>query len=85
MSEELLQTLFRIGNKFNLDAFVECKFKTIQAILEKQPEIAGVTIAKRILDSEASLGEKLLLVEVIGNASNNLANDSQQQDSLMLE
>ena len=43
--------------------------------MEKQPKKITIQVVERILDSECSLGEKFLLVEVLGNAASALANE----------
>eukprot|EP00347_Sterkiella_histriomuscorum_P016714 403352132 len=81
MCEDLIQLLFRVQNKFNIADFTECKYRSIQALLEKQPKTIALIIVERIQDSEASLGEKLFLIEVLGNSASNLTNEkSQEQD-----
>ena len=51
-------------------------------MLEKAPKQAVVIVIDRILDSEASLGEKLFLVEVIGNSAAMIAEGSVEEASL---
>ena len=74
MSDDLLDVLFRIQNKFALDNFPALKYQAIQAVLEKTPKSSIIKIVQRIIDEEASLGEKLMLTEVIGNCALALAN-----------
>jgi hypothetical protein len=74
MCSELMQNVFRAQNKFELDGFVETKYKAIVAVLVKVPRIASSELAERMLDSEASLGEKLMLIECMPAAAVELSN-----------
>jgi len=72
-SEDLLETLFRIQNQFDADTFMEQKYRAVQALLECIPREAIASVATRIQDTEASVGEKVFLFEVIGNAAQALS------------
>ncbi len=61
--------IFRTDNKFDLDEFLTLKYSAIQAIIELNPIASIAELCTRIQDSEASLGEKLLLFEVLGSAA----------------
>lgn len=64
----MLQVLFRTENKFDLENFLEFKYGTIQAVCEKTQQ--GIReVFERILDEEASLGDKILLMEIVGLAA----------------
>ncbi|CDW87236.1 UNKNOWN [Stylonychia lemnae] len=82
MSNDLIQLLFRMQNRYDTDDFPLKKYKAIQALVERIPKQISILIANRVADSEASLGEKLLLVEVLGNAALELANDQAPQEFL---
>ena len=71
--EDLLETLFRIQNQFDMDDFMEQKYRAVQALLECIPRQAIASVATRIQDTEASVGEKVFLFEVIGNAAQALS------------
>jgi len=67
MTEEMLQVLFRTDNKFDMDNFVSLKYAAIQAIIEKTQD--GVRfVCCRVLDEECGIGEKAMLLEVLGLA-----------------
>jgi hypothetical protein len=68
VAEELLQILCRVQNKFGVEDFSVKKYQAIQALVERQPKEMPISLVKRIVDEECSLGERLMLVEVIGNA-----------------
>jgi len=74
VAEELLQILCRVQNKFGVEDFSVKKYQAIQALVERQPKEMPISLVKRIVDEECSLGERLMLVEVIGNAASCLAN-----------
>lgn len=65
MTPSLLDVLFRMENKFELDNFLELKYGAIQALCE-MTQVAVSKIFDRLQDSEASLGDKIFLAEVIG-------------------
>lgn len=78
MTPELLAVLFRTENKFELDNFLQLKYGTIQAVCEMTK--CGIKeICLRILETEASLGDKVLLMEVIGLAGQAIAQQSQRK------
>ena len=61
---------------------MEQKYRAIQALLEMVPRESIGIVATRIKDTEASVGEKVFLFEVIGGAASNLANaKTAQKDS----
>jgi len=72
---ELLQAILRVQNRFSVEEFAVKKYKTVQSMVERVPKLA-IELVKRVLDEECSLGEKLLLVEVLGNASLALSNEA---------
>jgi len=69
MCSELMQNVFRAQNKFELEGFVETKYKAIVAVVVKEPKVASSELSSRMLDSEASLGEKLMLIECLPAAA----------------
>lgn len=71
---DIIQQFFRVQNRFGVEGFALKKYKAIQAVVERVPKMA-LEVVKRVLDEECSLGEKLLLVEVLGNASSALSNE----------
>jgi len=68
MSSLLLDVLFRTENRFELDEFMAQKYGAIQAVIELTE--GGIQkVYQRLQDEEASLGDKILLAEVIGLAA----------------
>jgi len=65
MTPELLQSLFRAQNKFEKGDFLSKKYAGMVAVMVRRPRESIPEIANRLIDSEASLGEKLMLVECI--------------------
>lgn len=65
--------MFRTGNKFDDELFLSRKFNAIQAVIEMNTVPAIAEVCTRVQDCEASIGEKILLFEVLGNAANALS------------
>lgn len=76
MTPDLLAVLFRTENRFELDNFLQQKYGSIQAVVEKTQ--CGITqVCERLQDTEASLGDKILLMEVIGLSAQGIAEATQ--------
>ena len=61
--------ILRTDNKFDQDEFLALKYNAIQAVIELNPIGAIAELTTRIQDTEASVGEKALLFDVLGNAA----------------
>ena len=75
MTPDLLAVLFRTENKFDLDDFLQLKYSAIQAVVE-MTTVGVKEVFVRLQDTEASLGDKILLMESIGQAAQGIANKS---------
>ncbi|TNV73226.1 hypothetical protein FGO68_gene9942 [Halteria grandinella] len=78
MADELLTLLFRLQNRFAVEGFGEKKYRAIQAVVEREPRVVGQVVA-RMLDGECSLGERMMLVEVLGKASQAMTNEKEEE------
>lgn len=74
MCSELIQNMFRATNKYEEADFLEKKYKAIVALIVQQPRQSLQEIVSRILDSETSLGEKVILIECLPTAAVELSN-----------
>ena len=79
MCHDFLIVLFRTSDKFAIENFLQLKYQKIQATIEMVPKIALPEVIARILDSEASLGEKIFLFDVIARAAIGLSDISQDE------
>lgn len=78
--------MFRTSNKFDDELFLSRKFNAILAVIEMNTVPAIAEVCTRMQDCEASIGEKILLFEVLGNAANALSNrpiDKKEKASYM--
>ena len=75
MTPDLLAVLFRAENKFDLPDFLPQKYGLIQAVCELSAT-GPKEVFMRLQDTEASLGDKILLFETIGLAAQGIANQS---------
>ena len=75
--------LFRAQNKFELEGFLEKKYKGLVALIKMRPVESLQEIISRMLDSECSVGEKLILIECLSNSAVEMANIEVQKNLMI--
>jgi len=79
-AEELALTLCRINNQFDWEMFEEYRSRALISLVIIIPEQVSQCLIKRFFYSETSLGEKILLLDILGKAAKELSDNPDKYD-----